>query len=172
MLGSKRIPKCVPSTSWRNVRPQWKILLSLFLLVSKILLWIVAGSIDKEWSSLLEVSFLGSCTAVVLSASFKYWSSTTVARRVLGFPRFVRSSVFLASLSSTLYYSEAPIHSIILRIVAFLERAWPVSSMRIHIVANQVVELLTIYTESCRSAVAAVVGVPLRLGCIVVRILE
>jgi len=132
MLGSKRIPKCVPSTSWRNVRPQWKILLSLFLLVSKILLWILAESIDKEWSSLLEVSFLGSCTAVVLSASFKYWSSTTVARRVLGFPRFVRSSVFLASLSSTLYYSEAPIHSIILRIVAFLERAWPVSSMRIH----------------------------------------
>jgi hypothetical protein len=44
--------------------------------------------------------------------------------------------------------------------------------MRIHMVANQVVELLTIYTESCRSAVAAVVGVPLRLGCIVVRILE
>jgi hypothetical protein len=110
--------------------------------------------------------------AVVSRASFRYLSRTTVARRFLGVPRFVGGGAFSACSSSALYYSEAPIHSIILRMVASLERAWPASSMLIYMEADQVVGLLVIYIEPGRSAIAAVAGVPPRPGRNVLRILE
>jgi hypothetical protein len=99
-------------------------LLSLFLLVSKILFWMPAEFADEGRSSLsLEASFPGLSVTVVLSASFRYLSRTTVARRFLGVPRFVGGGAFLAYSSSASYYSKALIYSIMLRIVASLERA-------------------------------------------------
>jgi hypothetical protein len=59
-----------------------------------------------------------------------------------------------------------------LRMVASLERAWPASSMLIHMEADQVVGLLAIHMEPGRSATAVVAGAPLRLGRNVLRILE
>ena len=59
-----------------------------------------------------------------------------------------------------------------LRMVASLERAWPASSIVIHMEANQDIELLVIYIESPRSATAGVAGVSPRLGRNVLRILE
>src|SRR5438309_1597889 len=125
---------------------------SLFLLVSKIFFWIPAESGDEGRSLLSsEASFPRLSMAVVSRASFRYLSRTTVARRFLGVPRFVRGSAFLACSSSASYHSEAPIHSIILRMVASLERAWPASSMLIYMEADQVVELLVIHIEPGRS---------------------
>jgi hypothetical protein len=119
-----------------------------------------------------KIGFSGPFIAVVTRASFRYLSRTTVARRFLGAPRFVGGGAFLAYSSSALYHSKAPIYSIMLRIVTVLEQAWPASSMLIHIEADQVVRLLVIHIESGRPTVAVVAGVPLRLGRIVVRILE
>jgi hypothetical protein len=109
---------------------------------------------------------------VVLRASFRYLSRTTVAKRFLSVPRFVRGSAFLACLSLALYHSKAPIYFIMLRIVASLEQAWPAFSMLIYIEANQVVKLLAIYIEPSRSATAVVAGALLRLSRNVLRILE
>lgn len=114
----------------------------------------------------------GPFIAVVLRASFKYLSSTIVARRFLGVLRFIRGGDFLACLSSALYYSKAPIYSIILRMVTSLERAWLASSMLIYIKANQVVELIVIYIESGRSGIVVVAGVLLRPDYNVLRILK
>jgi hypothetical protein len=146
---------------------------SLFLLVSKIFFWIPAES-GNEGRSLLssEASFPGLSIAVVLHASFRYLSRTTVARCFLGVPRFVGGSAFSACSSSALYYSEAPIYSIILKIVASLERAWPASSILIYIEADQVVGLLVIYIEPGCSAIAVIAGVLPRPGRNVLRILE
>ena len=143
-------------------------LLSLFL-VSKILFWILAEFGDEGRSSLsFEASFPRLSTAVVSCASFRYLSRTTVARRFLGVPRFVGGGAFLACSSSASYHSKAPIYSIMLRMVASLERAWPASSMLIYMEADQVVGLLAIHMEPGRSATAVV----LRLGRNVLRILE
>jgi hypothetical protein len=99
-------------------------LLSLFLLVSKILFWIPAEFADEGGSSLpSEASFPGLSITVVSRASFRYLSRITVARRFLGVPRFVGGGAFSAYSSSASYHSEVPIHSIMLRIVASLERA-------------------------------------------------
>jgi hypothetical protein len=70
----------------------------------------------------LEASFPGLSITILLYASFRYLSRITVARRFLGVPRFIGGSAFSACLSSVLYYSKAPIYSIILRMVASLER--------------------------------------------------
>jgi hypothetical protein len=146
-------------------------LLSLFLLVSKILLWIPAEFGDEGRSSLsFEASFPRLFVAVVSGASFKYLSRTTVARRFLGVSRFVGGGAFSACSSSASYHSEAPIHSIILRMVTSLERAWPASSILIHMEADQVAGLLVIHIEPSCSATAVVVL--LRLGRNVLRILE
>jgi hypothetical protein len=119
-----------------------------------------------------KASFPKLSIAIVLCPSFKYLSRTIVARRFLGVPCFVGGSAFLACSSLALYYSKAPIHSIILRIVASLEQAWPTSSILIYIEANQVVRLLIIHIEPSHSTIVVVVGAPLRLGCNVLRILK
>jgi hypothetical protein len=161
--GSKRIPRRVIWTSLRNVRPLWRTLSSLLLLASKILFWIPAESDDDRRSLLsLESSVPGLSMAVVSYTFFRYLSRTTVARRFLGIPRFVGGGAFSACSSLALYYSEAPIHSIMLRMVASLERARPASSILIHIEADQVVGLLVIHIEPGPSAIAVVPGVPLR----------
>jgi hypothetical protein len=120
----------------------------------------------------LEASFPGLSITIVLGASFRYLSRTIVARRFLGVPRFIRGGAFLAYLSSVLYYSKAPIYSIILRIVTSLERAYSTSSILIHIEANQVIGLLIIYIEPSRSTIAVIAGIPLRLGRNILRILK
>ena len=148
-------------------------LLSLFLLVLKILFWILAEFGDEGRSLLsFEASFPGLSAAVVSRTSFRYLSRTMVARRFLGVPRFVGGGAFSACSSLALYHSKAPIHSIMLRMVASLEQAWPTSSMLIHMEANQVVGLLAIHMEPSRSTTVVVVGAPLRLGCNVLRILK
>ncbi len=83
-----------------------------------------------------EIGFLGPFIAVVTYTSFRYLSRIMVARRFLGALRFVRGGAFLACSSSALYYSEAPIYSIMLRMVTVLERVWLASSMLIYIEAD------------------------------------
>jgi hypothetical protein len=56
--------------------------------------------------------------------------------------------------------------------VASLERAWPASSIVIHIEADQDVELLVIHIESLCSTKAGASSVVPRLGFNVLRILE
>src|SRR5436305_14430008 len=105
--GSKRIPRRVIWISLRNVRPLWRMLSSLFLLVSKILFWIPAESGDEGRSLLSsEASFPGLSMAVLSRASSRYLSRTTVARRFLGVPRFVGGGAFSACSSSASYHSE------------------------------------------------------------------
>jgi hypothetical protein len=148
-------------------------LLSLFLLVLKILFWIPAEFSNKGQSSLsFKASFLKLSAVVVLRASFRYLSRTTVAKRFLSVPRFIGGRAFSACSSLASYHFKAPIYSIMLRMVASLERAWPASSMLIYIEADQVVELLAIYIEPSCSAIAVVVGSLLRLSCNVLRILK
>jgi hypothetical protein len=108
----------------------------------------------------------------VVSASFRYLSKTTVARLFLGVPCFVGGGAFLACLSSALYYSEAPIYSIILRIVTSLEQAWPILRILIHIEADYVIRLLVIHIEPSYSAIVVIAGVLPRLGRNVLRILK
>jgi hypothetical protein len=83
-----------------------------------------------------KIGFSGPFITVVTRASFRYLSRTTVARRFLGALRFVGGGAFLACLSSALYHSEAPIYSIMLRMVTVLEQAWLASSMLIYIEAD------------------------------------
>src|SRR5947209_12253714 len=101
IFGSKRIPRRVIWISLRNVRPLWRMLSSLFLLVSKIFFWIPAESGDEGRSS--EASFPGLSMDVASRASFRYLSRTTVARRFLGVPRFVGGGAFSACSSSASY---------------------------------------------------------------------
>lgn len=117
-------------------------------------------------------SFAGFATDAVSYASFRYLSSTIVARRVLSFPRLVRGGAFAASASSAAYHSKAPIYSIMFRIVASLEQAWPASNMLIHMNANQDIELLMIYIASPCATIAVVARDLSRLGRKVLRILE
>jgi hypothetical protein len=119
-----------------------------------------------------KASFSGLFAAVVSCASFRYLSKTTVARRFLGVPRFVKNGAFSACSSSASCHSEAPTHFIMLRMVAFLERAWPASSMLIHIEAAQDAGLLAVHMEPGRSATTVTAGTPPRSGRSVLRILE
>ena len=119
-----------------------------------------------------KASFPRLFVAVVSCASFRYLFRTIVARRFLSVPHFIGGSAFLACSSSASYHFKAPIHSIILRIVASLKQVWLASSMLIYMEADQVVRLLAIYIEPSRSTIAVVAGTLLRLSCNVLRILK
>jgi hypothetical protein len=109
---------------------------------------------------------------VVLRASFRYLSSMIIAKYFLSVLCFVEGGTFSVYSNSALYHSKALIYFIILRILTSLEQAWPVSSILIQIKADQVIELLMIYIESGRSAIAVVADIPPKLDRNMLRILE
>ena len=110
-------------------------LFSCFFFLSKIRFWIPARFSSRFLFS-LEAAFPGDATAMLSRASFRYLSRTTVAIHFRGVPRFVKVGTFLACSSLLLYYFEAPIYFIMFNIVTSLDRAWPASSMLIHIEAD------------------------------------
>ena len=142
------------------LRPLWKILLSFFLLISWIFLWIsIESSDDGQFSLSFEASFSGLRAHGIrrlLRVSIQNYGGQSFSRC----PSLRRRQRFSACSSSASYHSEAPIHSIMSRIVVSLERAWPASSMLIYIEADQAVGLLLIHTEPGRSITAAGVNVP------------
>ena len=142
----------------------WKTL-SLSLLVPKTLFWIPAEFGDEGRSSLsIEASFPGLSMVVESCAFFRYLSRSTVARCFLAVP-----SQNVQARES--YHSEAPVRSAMLRMFAFLKRAWLTSSLFINMKVDQVVGLLVIYIEPDRSVTKFATGVPPWLGRNVLRIL-
>lgn len=70
------------------------------------------------------------------------------------------------------YDSEAPVHSIISRMSASIERTMPAPSIVVHMEANRTVELLVIHEQPPNYATSEAASIPSKLFRKVLRVLE